>query len=265
MPKQKIVNGVRVERELYKPGQDLYVIFGSSSERPDISYLLLKKRGARHPCEMRPYTNRKSALNAFRRILDNKLPPIPDIFEDTQRSKVYDWEFNHVDPSMPEITFAQAKRIIKKVCNDHGLERLPLLEWLEEGEKSKLLAQWGVEEDEEDLLYSFYRYLEDDNDLIILRHHDLRVTLHELAHLLISRATGEAFHYEVDHAPAFVWTAIDLYSRYGGLSLPYLVTTAQQAGILGDLNVSQHFEKKKSSSPSPFGFLPVNTPHSGPP
>ncbi len=44
-----------------------------------------------------------------------------------------------------------------------------------------------------------------------------------------------------EHGPGFVWVAVELYSRYGGMDLGYLFHTAMKKDLLGDLAGDQNF------------------------
>ena len=79
-------------------------------------------------------------------------------------------------------------------------------------------------------------------------HRDNISLLHELAHAIHDHKAAAG----ADHNPTFVWIAIELYHRYAGFDLAYLVATAHQAGLLGDIERQKVLNEKGYTKKGPI-------------
>jgi hypothetical protein len=155
-----------------------------------------------------------TADKAFRKALGEDRPIRLQNSPDKQKKRVYEWEEKCVagaeDPVFKDED--EAKKLVRKIARKYNIPR-PSLKWADHGR-------------------SMY---EDDKNRIIFGHRTLQSLLHEMAHAVHFHRNGEdnAQH----HGPAFVWIAIDLYNRYGGHDLGYLVQSAANFDVLGALAV----------------------------
>ncbi|WP_435640628.1 hypothetical protein [Micavibrio aeruginosavorus] len=130
---------------------------------------------------------------------------------DHQEQTVYRWEDQCIVPLGRKITKDEAKALIEKISDDHDIP-VPKLLWMPDTNSSSY---------------------EEETNKIRFGHREIISLLHEMAHVLYHhRRDGERY---ADHAPAFVFTAIELYHQYAGIDLDTLISTARQANILGDM------------------------------
>lgn len=155
-------------------------------------------------------------------------PEYKRIYKDWQQYKVYSWEADTLEGDARILTEDEARAIIKKVSRDYGMKPPKLV--------------WKKRKTE----YSTY----DENDhQIDFGHRDEISLLHEIAHAVHAH-NAEA---DIHHGPAFVWIAIELYNRYAGVNLQYLITSAKNYGLLGDMDTDQSLDPDgfaKSMSPA---------------
>jgi hypothetical protein len=162
----------------------------------------------------------ESARKYFEDVLNKRIAPSNDVFvQDWQDQHVYEWEDDVLAPQAVKIDEETARKIIKRVCADYKIPEVEL-EWKEE--------EGGSE---------YYYH----SNKIKFGHRDNLALLHELAHAIndFKRNTEMA-----DHGPDFVWITIELYHKYAGYNLAFLVATAYQAGLLGDVEAQRMMNRK---------------------
>lgn len=158
----------------------------------------------------------ESAQLYFRKTLHRDKSPKDKLFSrDLQKKNVYAWEDKHLDRYDCMLKDKDATRdLVRQIAKDYKTKK-PFL----------VLGKNGRD-----------HYDPDDDKLQIGTLSLLRL-LHEMTHMLNTQFSDESEN-GPDHGPAFVWMAIELYHRYAGLDLNYLVETAAQRDLLGPLNES---------------------------
>ena len=196
---------------------DGYFVFAKNKDQNSLQKYVVGWYSRHQENELASYkafTDASSAHQYFKEQLDNETAPRNAVFnKDFQDNDVYSWEEKYVEPQALTITPKQAKAMIKKVCDDYDIPEV-MLKW-----KKMQGASYYIEEDNK----------------IEFGHRDNISLLHELAHAIHAHDTDNG----ANHNPSFVWIAIELYHRYAGLDLGYLITTAIQSGLLGDVNTQK--------------------------
>ena len=70
-----------------------------------------------------------------------------------------------------------------------------------------------------------------------MQHRDLITLLHEIGHAIQSEDDME--NKGPNHSPAFARILLELYNRYAGFKLDYLLVSANSYNLLGDLKSNQ--------------------------
>lgn len=212
------LNDLTVWKQIYDPHADGYLVTGklkaAASEKP---YIM----GWRTPhgqkiIDEQRYSSKGWLTRAFKQALLEDHGPKDNIFrKDRRQNKLYHWENTYLLPHTSDIPEKQAKQITRQVCQDYGIEPIKL-KWCEEGD------------------VSYYNFTD---HTIEFRHRDLVSLLHEIAHGIHEEKSGDKKG--PNHSPAFARLAIELYHRYAGFPLDYLIVSANQYGLLGDLSAEQ--------------------------
>lgn len=205
----------------YDPHIDAYLVLGRRKEK-DVLRRYVVGWYSRHKdtklARRKSFLDFDSAKISFQDMTKITDPPVHKSFvRDWQVQKVYRWEEKYLEEKAVTINETQARQLIAKVCTDYGIKKPELI--------------WRKRKTE----HSDYCV---DNHRIRFGHRDNVALLHELAHALHAHKLDVHAH----HSPPFVWIAMELYNRYAGCNLSYLVTTAQQAGLLGDLDLQKSRE-----------------------
>ena len=189
-------------------------------------------------CNVRRFMDEGSARRAFGEVIAaQEFPHHRSLTADWQKERVYGWEGDFVYPHKRGIGAREARALIARVSADYGIEP-PLLVM-----ERKTDCSWYEPVDHE----------------IHFGHRDTVGLLHELAHAVYELNRDEELPIP-DHSPGFVWTAIELYHRYAGLDLSYLVVSAGSRGLLGDLQANQFIHE----APLAKSKQPARAPHAKP-
>lgn len=198
---------------------DAYLVIGTAKNARSLPGTITgwHARGDERLYYKRHFLDADSAHIHFNKEMTDTDVIIDTIFRaDRQQHAVYDWEDRVILPHGRTITPKEARAMIARVSDDNDMAR-PRLVWEEHTNHSE--------------------YDECDNR-IHFGHRDVISLLHELAHAVYHhRRDGERY---ADHAPAFVLVAIELYHDYAGIDLNTLVSSANQAGLLGDVRAIQY-------------------------
>lgn len=233
------INDVRIIRKHYVPENDCYVFYGKRSDDRTIGKYIAGwfARGSGIIMHRKTFLDAGSAREYYRQECCEKMPPDHDHTErDFNQQAVYNWEAKYVDPLTSEIDEAGARALVTKIAQDYGIP-VPAFKWIE--------VDHELDDGEPG---SFYHAEE---HAMYFGHRDRMTLLHETAHAIESCFAQDTPH----HGPAFVWVVIELYNRYGGLSLPYLVTTAHQKGVLGDIGAVQDLRWENLQKRQAFDHL----------
>ena len=213
-------NDLHILKRQFNQASDAYHILGKrkgkNAKKPYV--LAWKIRHGDKLIDCRTFKHLPKAMETFNnQANDDDIHSLHPSFNiDVQQKNVYDWEHDCLDMGNHKITRAQALDIIEMVSNDFNLET-PKLTW-----KRK---------------QDYYSECDTDDNEIIIGQHDLITVLHEMAHIIDVERSGDDVR--PNHGPGFVWAAIELYNRYAGFDMSYLVTSAFQANIIGDLSADQ--------------------------
>ncbi len=222
------VRDLRVLKKHFDPAIDGYLVLGRRKQgaaRPYVVGWHSRHKDTRF-VSRKSFSTIAKAKEHFNEAARGESTPVHKTFlRDWQDNDVYLWEEGCLQDKAATITQEQAAALIQTVSKDYGIEP-PALVWLKRNTKRS-------------------SFLESENR-IKFGHRDNIALLHELGHAI-------QCHYrdrESDHGPPFVWIAIELYHRYAGLNLPYLVATAKQKGLLGDID-RQMLENVKGYAKTP--------------
>lgn len=218
---------LKILREFYDPYNDYLIILGRAPKtKKTIGRYVVGfcHRSEQKITDMERFLDRDSANERLEAIVAGFEMPENSkmLLKDWQQNDVYAWEEKFIAPYSPRLTRQQTRDIVAKVCADLGMEE-PKLYWTRPKPYS-----WYDEEDHS----------------IHLGHRDLCTVLHELAHAYVS-LKEDAPEVHTNHAPAFVWAAIELYSRYAGFSTDYLVQSAHMADLLGPLDKESMMQPRR--------------------
>lgn len=228
----------------YYPDFDVFLIRG---DRPGTGKRLprsivgwMQRTNPDKLIETKSFPDIASAMKAFRDIeLSRHFPESFMDMKDRQVRKVYDWEDRILSPDYDrEIKDPQnTKKLLQRISREMGI-RCPKLVWAENRSHSEY---------------------DEDSNVIVFGHRSLMPLLHEMAHAIHKQKLEEEDNDNpIHHSPGFVWHAIDLYHRYGGIELDYLVQSAASAGILGPLHVREpeHYIQILTKVPTPPRLIP---------
>jgi hypothetical protein len=160
-------------------------------------------------------------------VEEQELPSKPSTMPDWQQEALYTWEGDFCYPHMRRVNETQARSLIDAIARDYRIKP-PKLVMMPRTDSS---AYTG------------------DDHVIHFGHRDHIGLLHEMAHALCKKFIGESD--AAPHSPLFVWKVIELYHRYGGLNLNYMVLSAMQRRLTGDSTASQNTEPRVSFRPNP--------------
>ena len=227
------VEHIRVARRRYDPHMDGYIVLGAVkySRSPVRHVVAWQSRHAGTAVDCRFYENPDSARRQFNRAA-KKGCEHSLLQKDWQKKKLHDWENRFLMPHSRRINEQDALRMIRRFCRDYSLP-VPQLTW-----KKK----------------EGYSVFDNDTNELIFGHRDNISLLHELAHdlhksRLREKADDDDDDYDTPmHPPGFVWCAIELYHRYAGLGLDYMVVSAHSHGLLGDMKEDQFLDSKSGVS-----------------
>ncbi len=206
----------------YDSHADSYLVLGKRKNRTKSLKRYVVAWRSRHRDQFAVchyFTDSHSAEQYFNDVVyDEDRPDHPLLQKDWQKKAVYDWEQKTLIPHSRKINEKQARVLLQKVSRECGMKS-PRLVWDKPAEGSS---------------YDI------DDHVIHFGHRDNISLLHEMAHVLYKHDLDES---ETDipttHSPGFVWTAIELYHRYAGINLNYLIIMAAQQNILGDMSEHQ--------------------------
>jgi hypothetical protein len=167
--------------------------------------------------ESRYFMDKGSAKRYYNQVIlnDHKKPECSVFMKDWQKQKLYSWENTLVKNHGLKLNEKQAKSIIRKVSREYGIPAPKL--------KMEKIT-WHSEYD-------------DEKNIIHFGSRDNITLLHELAHAIHTKQLDDEL--AAHHSPGFTWIAIELYHKYAGLNLNYLILGASANGLLGDLNEKQ--------------------------
>ncbi len=211
-------SSLSIIREVYDPHNDFYILLGKSrSGKKTIAPFVVGfcHRSQDEVTDIQRFMDYPSATDRLDEIVVGQELPDDNVmlFEDWLQNDVYEWEEKFIEDFSSRMTRQAMNDLVREVCADLGM-RAPRLVWTRPKP---------------------YSYYDSDDHCIYMGHRDRCTLLHELAHAYMSeKLDGPEDH--TNHCPAFVWKVIELYNRYAGLSLDYLVTSANGAGILGPLD-----------------------------
>jgi hypothetical protein len=222
---------LKILKRQFDQASDSYVVLGkrrrSGTVRPYILSWRTRQDEELRDCRSFKYLERATA--AFNKEASNGNSSLHSAFyKDPQQKKLYDWENECLDIGTYMISQKHARLMIEIICDDYNIDP-PKLRW-----KKK---------------QDFYSEYDSDEHIITLGQHDMVTLLHELAHVIDAARSDDDI--KPNHGPGFVWSAIELYHRYAGYNLNYLVTSAFKAGLLGDLHAPQLIRDKCPLRDSP--------------
>ena len=228
---------IHVLNQIYDPHTDSYLVTGTlknpAARKPYI--LGFRKRHGRTLLDEKTYSNKGWLTRSFRDALQNNQWPNEKTFKtDTHAKRLYAWENTYLVPHAPNVSEKTARQIIRQVCEDYGMAPIKL-RWRKEGG-----ASW---------------YFPSDNS-ITFHHRDLVLLLHEIGHAIHDQ--DDRSKKGAHHAPAFARILLELYNRYAGFPIDYLIVSANKHGILGDLNAKQIIFDPTTHRPR------IHIPHSKP-
>jgi hypothetical protein len=211
---------ITVLDEIYNPHANGYMVTGklkdSASEKPYI--LGWRTRKGQTLIEPQTYKSKGWLTRSFQKAISQDQWPDNEIFRrDTHQQRLYDWENACLVPQTIRVSEKKAREVIKRVCSDYNIERTML--------------RWRPDNEGKPSLY------DPSEHSIEFRHRDLVSLLHELGHA-IHEENGENDK-GPHHSPAFTRILLELYNRYAGFNIDYLVITAQKFDLLGDTKSNQ--------------------------
>jgi len=216
MPKMK---DITVFRELYDPHADGYLVTGRlKDESAPKPYIMgWRRRHGQTLIEPRSYSSKGWLTRSFREALENdEWPHDRQFFNDRHKDRLYRWEDQYLAPHTQRISEKQARQLIKDVSKDYGIEP-PALRWRAENASSSF-------------------YLGQDHS-ITFHHRDRVSLLHEIGHAI--HGQNDENDKGAHHSPAFTRIVMELYHKYAGFRLDYLMVTANIHNLLGDMKSEQ--------------------------
>lgn len=223
----KIVNDIEIVERIYDPYMDLYAVFGRAiNAHPEPFVLAWQKRGKKKLHEIERFTDETIAREVFNEASMGETAPEHPIFhKDDQKLDVYAWEDANIHPYSTEIDKNEAYDLLIKVCHDYKI-RIPDLVFAENEQDNEYLSETHT---------------------IVLKDMDDMTLLHEIAHAIVAVDSENLAREHIAHAPQFVWTLLDLYRDYMDISTQYMVASAQQKNLLGDINSPQLLNTQRTS------------------
>lgn len=214
-----IVDDIEIVERIYDPYMDLYAVFGRAVDaHPEPFVLAWQKRGKSTLRDVERFTNEPSAREEFSEAAIGDMTPDNSIFQkDDQKEIVYAWEDVNIYPYAREIDKHEAFDLLVKVCGDYKI-RVPDLIIAENEQDNEYLS---------------------DTHTIVLKDMDDMTLLHEIAHAIVTLDAEKQGREHIAHAPQFVWALLDLYRDYMGMSTQYMVASAEQKNLLGDIHSPQ--------------------------
>lgn len=226
-----IVNGIKVEKDIFDPRKNLRVVFGAAADPEQldmgkthgVTMIHREHSDAPEPTITKFYQSRSSALRAFKNAQNDGIcdfetheeKGLLEFDDDPWAQIAYDWERDFVEPYAKIIDATETHAITASVCADYSIVPPTIL----------ISAQAGPSD-----------FDADTNTITFGHNRDVDI-LHELGHAILSaRAHKSDLVDEEHHGPAFVWIAIELYNRYLNLDLQYLTVSAAQNGLLGSMD-----------------------------
>ncbi|MDB5490771.1 MAG: hypothetical protein JWO78_620 [Micavibrio sp.] len=228
-----------IKEYLYYPDVDAFLIRGF---RPGLGQNLpraivgwLRRSNPAGLIDAQSFFDIPSSMRSYKAIQESGDFP-EELFaaKDLQQRSVYAWEDKMLIPDFdaPIATLATAQKIARKVSRDLDIP-CPKIIWVD-----------TADENEDGSTY------DSDSHTIEFRHRSLLALLHELAHAVHSKKTHDENN-QVHHSPGFVWQAINLYNRYAGIDLDYLVQSAAIAEILGPVRIQGPAHYIRAIMPKP--------------
>lgn len=234
MGKTAALDATVLERS-YNPHADAYLVLAKINDRgsPRPYCLYWQSRNPAYAdriMETRRYMDYGTAHRRFTEdMADGRLPSARLFQADWQQEAVYRWEGDFVYSFKQTIDEVQARALIRRVSRDYGIK------------PPGLTMEAHTD-------HSWYHF---DSNRIHFGHRDHIGLLHELAHAVYEQGR-EANDHDIDaaapHCPAFVWTLIELYNRYAGISLSYLSISAANRALTGDIMALQLVENTPSAT-----------------
>lgn len=209
---------IDVLRQLYDPHADGYFIAGKAKdEAAEKPYIMgWRTRKGRKLIAPQSFKSKGRLTRAYKEAVKADHWPEHDIFrKDTQHKKLYAWEELYLQAHTIRLSEKTARKVISQVCDDYSIPPLKL-RWCPEGKTS-----WYV--------YS--------SRLIKFSHRDLISLLHEIGHAVHDEIPES--RKSAHHSPAFARILVELYHRYAGFPLDYLMVTAHEFDLLGDMKTEQ--------------------------
>lgn len=221
----KVVNDIEIVERIYDPYMDLYAVFGRAIEaHPEPFVMAWQKRGKKKLREIERFSDETLAREIFNEAsMGETAPEHPVFHRDDQKETVYAWEDAGIYPYAKEIDKHEAFDLLIKVCQEYHIK----------------VPEFVISDGEQDNEYL------SDTHTIVLKDMDDMTLLHEIAHAIVSVSAKKQGREHVAHAPQFVWTAMDLYHNYMNISTQYMVASAHQKGLLGDINSPQLLEAQR--------------------
>ena len=229
---------LKIFERYYSAELDAYVVFAKNNKadakgKPSLKRFIVGWQGRHKPEKIlvsKKFLDYESAEEHYQMLVEEIDDPdfeYDEVFQDAQKKQVYSWEDNAVIPLLngKKINKTEAESLVRKVSRDYGI-KAPKINWKKYADSSEYDSELNE---------------------IDFGHRDEISLLHELAHAIHGKHS-ETDH-DVHHGPAFVWLAIELYNRYAGINLSYLVTSAQHQGILGDLDTDQDITPRSYAKP----------------
>ncbi len=213
---------IAVVKRHYDAQSDAYLVMGTH-QRPDLkkpfNVVAWHSRHNKKLIDIKTFDSQTGARAHFSAALTApEAPEHPLLDRDWQKDRLYKWENSFLNDSSARINKKEALALIRRVCKDYNISE-PELEWCA---AKKGGAAYVI--DEHKIYFS-------DRDAVSL--------LHELAHAIDAVRHDKEPDSGAEHAPAFVWLAIELYNRYAGIRMDYMIVSANNAGLLGDLQENQ--------------------------
>ncbi len=204
-----------IREKFYSNDIDGYLILGRNRDETTLKRWVVGWYSRHSPTRLarrKSFADEESARAMLDVAYQTALSPAHEKFsKDWQKHTVYLWEDIDLAGHQIELTRQEARALVAKVCDDYNIEP-PELVWSQKKGSEYFPASHRIR----------------------FGHRDLISLLHELAHAIHLHTDNLS---KADHSPPFVWIAIELYNRYAGVNLQYLITTAQREGLLGDIDV----------------------------
>ena len=212
------VKAMDVSARFYDAQADAYLVVGRIPASKKSYAVGWHSRHCDTLVEPALFAIKKEAQRAFNRAAahPDEKPDHDSFVKDWQEDGVNQWEETLLMPGTRKITQADARALLRRVSRDYGMPP-PRLVWKKPG---------GASEYDPDL------------HEIPFSHRDNISLLHEMAHAIDEHAAASDA-LRPNHGPAFVWIAIELYHRYAGMNLNFMIVSAAQHHLLGDIHENQ--------------------------